>query len=70
MVSDKSAWCLVNYKWIRGKWKCMNLGQEKFLEATNKSGENIPLLYLQANKAMSMLGMHLAPDGNDNDQVQ
>ena len=35
---DKSSWYLVDYKWILGKWKCMNPGQEKVLEDTNKSG--------------------------------
>ena len=48
----------------------MNLGQENFLEATNKSGENIPLLYLQANEAMSMLGIYLAPYVNNKYQVK
>ena len=38
LVPDKSAWCLVGYKWRRGKFKCMNPGQEKLLEANNKAG--------------------------------
>ena len=36
MAPDKSAWFLVDYEWILGKWKCMNTGQDKILEAINK----------------------------------
>ena len=38
LVPDKNVWCLVDYKWILGKRKCTNLGQEKLLEAINKLG--------------------------------
>ena len=48
----------------------MNPGQDKMLEATNKSGEIIPLQYLQANKTTFMLGMYLASDGNNNYKVK
>ena len=40
------------------------------MEATNKSGEIVPLQYLQASKAMSILGMYPALDGNNKDQVK
>ena len=44
--------------------------QEKVLEATNKSGEIVPLWYLQVNEAISMLGIYLALDGNNKYQVK
>ena len=45
-------------------------GTEKFLETTNKAGENFPLRYLQENEAILILGMYLAPDGNNKYQVK
>ena len=47
-----------------------NLGQDKILEATNKTVKIAPLWYLKANGAMFMLGMYLSPDGNKKDQVK
>ena len=48
----------------------MNLRQDNVLEDTNKRREIIPLLYLRANQAIFMLGMYLAPDINNKDQVE
>ena len=62
----KSAWYLVDYDWIQGKWKWkMNQGKNRILEATNKSREIVPLRYLKAKKAMFMFGIYIAPDGNN-----
>ena len=33
----KSAWYLVDYEWIQGKWNHTNPGKDKILEATNKT---------------------------------
>ena len=46
---DKSAWYLIDYKWIRGILKYTNPGQDRLLEDTNKVGGNFPLQYLQVN---------------------
>ena len=40
------------------------------MEATNKSGEIVPLQYTQANEAVYTLVIYLAPDGNNKDQVK
>ena len=40
------------------------------MKYTNKTREIVPLRYLKANGAMFMLGMYLAPDGNNNNQVK
>ena len=50
--------------------KLVNLVQDKVLEATNKEGEIVPLQYLHENEAMSMLGMYLAPDESNKDQLK
>ena len=70
LAPGKSVWYLVNYEWKQAKWKCKNPGQENFLEDTNKAGEFDPLQYLHANEAMSMMGMYLALDYNNDDQVE
>ena len=70
MAPDKSAWYLVDYEWIQGKWKCTNPVQDKILEATNKTREVVPLCYIKTNEAMYMLGMYIAPDGNNKYQVK
>ena len=44
MALEKSAWCLVDYKWMQGKWKCTNPGQNKIIEATNKNKITCPTL--------------------------
>ena len=46
LAPDKSVWYLVDYKWIWSKWKCTKPGQNKILEATNKTREISPLCYL------------------------
>ena len=30
LAPGKSAWCLFDHGWIRGKWKCTNLGKIKY----------------------------------------
>ena len=40
------------------------------MEDTNKAGEIVPLRYLWANESMSMLGIYLAADGNNKNQVK
>ena len=70
LIKYKSVWCLVDYEWRRGKWKCTNPRQGKNIEDTNKAGEIVPLRYLWANESMSMLGIYLAADGNNKDQVK
>ena len=69
LAPDKSTYYLFNYEHRQGKCKCTNLGQEKFLEGTNKSGEIPPLLYLHVQKAMYMLRLYLTLYGNNKDQV-
>ena len=42
----------------------------KKLEANNKTGEIVTLQYIQANEAMLMFGLYLAPDSNNKDQFK
>ena len=70
LAPDKNVWYLVDYEWIQGKSKCTNLGQDKILEANNKTREIVSLQYLQANEAIFMVGMCLELDSNNNYQVK
>ena len=45
-------------------------GTGKIMEAANKTRGVFPLQYLQEHEATFMLGMYLAPDGNNKDQVK
>ena len=38
LVPDKSAWYLVDNEYRKWKWKYTNLGQDKIMEVTNKTG--------------------------------
>ena len=42
---------------------------ENFSRKTNES-ITVPLQYLKLDKAMEILGVYLAPDGNNRDQVE
>ena len=63
-------WCLVGYKWVQGKWKYINRVHNKISETINKTRKIIPLCYIKSNEAMFILGVYLAPDGNNKDQVK
>ena len=69
-MQQMRVWYLVDYKWTQRKWKCTNPGQDKVMEATNKAGEIVPLLYLQEDEAMYMLGMYLVTNENNKYQVK
>ena len=40
------------------------------MEATNKAGKIVPLQYIKATEAISILGIYLAPDDNNKYQVK
>ena len=71
LVPDKSSWYLVDYIWKRGKWICIDAKTDEMdLVATTKDGQQVSLKYMLSHQAMSMLGVYLAPDGNNKDQIK
>ena len=70
LAPEKSWWYLVDFVWKRGKWICENPGHDEDLVAKNSQGETVSLKYLLANKAQSMLRVHLAPNGNNLKEIE
>lgn len=72
IAPEKSWYYLIHFKWDNGKWSYgdpTDLVQEQ-LTCLNKDDVRIPLKSLQANQAEEMLGVHLAPDGTNERQLQ
>ena len=70
---DKSWWYLIHFTWDdKGKWKYGDLKDLQLdkLTSTNDQGETIQLTYITPDKAQEMLGVWLAPDGNNSKQIK
>jgi len=66
LVPEKSCWYSINFKWKSGKWNYMPKKMEtKPLMMTDHQGQQQPLLQLHTSKTRWMLGVYLAPDGNN-----
>ena len=71
LVPDESSWYLVDYIWKRGKWICIDAKMDEMdLVATTKNGQQVSLKYMLLHQAMPMLGVYLAPDRNNKDQIK
>ena len=69
----KSWWYLVYFQWDNGKWSyghSNDIPSFNTLSAKDKDNNRIQLEYLAPNIAKEMLGVNLAPDGNNEKQVQ
>ena len=62
---DKSWWYLVEYVWSRGKWRGTNARDDLDLVATAPNGEVVSLKRLHVDEAAEMLGVWMAPSGNN-----
>ena len=62
---DKSWWYLVEFVWIRGSWVPTDAGNNLHLHATDASGAQVELTYLPCHLASKMLGIWMAPNGNN-----
>ena len=67
--SDKSWWYLVEFVWHRGKWIPVDAGENLRLYADDVSGQRVELTYLPCSEASEMLGIWMAPDGNNKQLV-
>ena len=70
IAPDKCWWYLVDFQWKRGKWKYHSPGAALQLQVRDKDGVHQSLAYMTHDKAMKMVGVHLAPNGKESDQVQ
>ena len=62
---DKSWWYLVDFVFSHGKWIAHDAAPHNDLVATKEKGETVSLQRLCANEASEMLGVWVAPDGNN-----
>ena len=70
LAPDKSWWYLVEFVWSKGKWTYNDAGETVDLKAQDMHGKTLSLKYLLHNEAKEMLGVFLAPDGNNVAQLE
>ena len=68
--TDKSWWYLIDFVWKRGKWVVQDAEVDIDLVAKNKCGEIVSLKKLLCHEAAEMLGVWLAPNGDNSKQIQ
>ena len=67
---DKSFWSVIDYRWDRGKPKYCSISDHPgILYMKNAAKEQVAVNRIEPSKALETLGVFLAPDGNNNDQV-
>ena len=65
IAPDKCWWYLADFVWKDGKWKMINSGESLTLKVRDKDRKLCDLQYLPISEAREMLGVYLAPDGNE-----
>ena len=70
IAPDKCWWYLVEFTWKKGRWSYSNEGNQFQLKVRNKDGIEESLQYLPSNVAKEMLGVYIAPDGNETAQIK
>ena len=70
IAPDKCWWYLIDFVWTGGQWKYKNGRTTHTLHVRDKDGIITDLEYLNFSKAMQMVGVYLAPDGNQRQQLQ
>ena len=70
LVPDKSWYTLVDFQWIDGSWNDVSEFEDVSISLKNSEGEVVSLKQLAADEAQKMLGVWLAPDGNNRKQVE
>jgi len=68
IAPDKCWWYLVDFTWNQGRWKYSDDGDQFNLTVRDKHGTDQTLKYLQSHEAREMLGVFLAPNGQQEDQ--
>ena len=70
IAPDKCWWYLVDFVWKGGQWRYNNAGANMTLQVRDKDNELWNLKYIKALEAKEMVGVHLAPDGNEKAQMK
>ena len=66
----KSFGYLVYFQWKDGKWAYGKLEKTHQLTALDKDNNRVNITMKQPHEALNMLGVHLAPDGNQDQQFR
>ena len=67
---EKSWFYLVDYVWSKGKWTAIDAAKDLDLVATSADGNLVSLKRLYADNASEMLGVWIAPSGNQSKLIQ
>ena len=70
IAPDKCWWYLVDFVWNGGQWKYRNAGEGKKVKVRDKANTIWELKYLPFAEAKEMVGVHLAPDGNETAELK
>ena len=70
IAPDKCWWYLVQFTWNRGRWQYSDQGEQFQLKVRDKDGKQKILKYLPSDIAQEMLGVFIAPDGNQRKQFE
>ena len=69
IAPDKCWWYMVDFKWKGVKWSYQDAGESKVIEVRDKDNKICQLEYLKCSEAKEMVGVHLAPNGNQKAQI-
>ena len=70
IAPDKCWWYLVDFVWSGGLWHYRDAGKDKILRVRDKDGIFNRLEYQGFKTSMEMVGVLLAPNGNQTEQLQ
>ena len=70
IAPDKCWWYLIDFQWTGGKWKYTHHNAALQLMVRDKTYQVHSLQRLQHTEAREMVGVHLAPSGQEKTQVQ
>ena len=66
----KSWWTLVDFTWSDGKWEYSDDMDDEEIKIKDNNGTITKLTQLASFEAQKMLGVWLAPDGNNDKQIE
>ena len=61
---------MIYFKWKNGQWSYGAVENQHNLATKNKHDTIVPIQMKQPNESLKMLGVHLAPDGNQEEQYK
>ena len=70
IAPDKCWWYIADFKWTRGRCKMVDAGKGRTLQVRDKDQKMQSLTNLPLSEAKEMLGVFLAPDGNEKQALQ